>query len=88
MKRFRGSKNYPLPDELYDTRKDPDERTNLSGSADYQEIETSFSNKLDAFFAKYADPKFNTWTGGTVKSNTSRPWLWKDAWGDNWTPYP
>ncbi len=86
VKRFHGSQHYPLHDELYDTRKDPDERTNLSGSADHRDIETAFSNKLDAFFTKYADPKFNTWTGGTVKSNTSRPWLWKDAWGEDWTP--
>ena len=79
MKRSNGCQSYPLPDELYDTRKDPDERTNLSGGADHPDIEIAFSDKLDAFFAKYADPKFNTWAGGTVKSNTSRPWLWKDA---------
>ena len=86
VKRFHGSQLYPLIDELYNTSEDPDERTNLSGSTDYKEIENLFSKKLDIFFAKYADPKYDTWTGGTVKSNTSRPWLWRDAWGADWSP--
>jgi len=86
VKRFHGSETYPIEDELYDTTVDPDERINLSGDPFVKDIESRFSEKLDAFFTQYADPKFDTWNGGTVKSNTSRPWLWKDAWGDDWSP--
>lgn len=86
LKRFKGSKTYILEDELYDLTTDPDERLNKAGQKNYAEIEKLLADKLDAFFDQYADPKFDLWNGGTVKSNTSRPWLWKDAWGDDWKP--
>lgn len=86
FKRFTDSKNYPLTNELYDLREDPDERLNLSGVKNYQEIERELSNKINTFFRIYADPKFDLWRGGRPKSNTSRPWLWKDAWGEEWNP--
>lgn len=86
LKRFKGSKTYILEDELYDLTTDPDERLNKAGQKNYAEIEKLLADKLDTFFDQYADPKFDLWNGGTVKSNTSRPWLWKDAWGDDWKP--
>jgi len=86
FKRFNGSGTYPLENELYDLSSDPDERNNLSGQAAYENQEKELSLKIDAFFQTYANPKFDLWNGGSVKSNTSRPWLWKDAWGDGWQP--
>jgi len=86
VKRFNGSKEYPLEDELYDLSNDPDERNNLSGEAEFLEIEKSLSKKIDLYFETYASSQFDLWKGGTVKSNSSRPWLWKSAWGDNWHP--
>ena len=86
LKRFKGSKTYILEDELYDLTTDPDERLNKAGQKNHAEIEKLLADKLDTFFDQYADPKFDLWNGGTVKSNTSRPWLWKDAWGDDWKP--
>ena len=86
FKRFTGSENYPLTNELYDLTRDPDERVNLAGIENYRETEKELSNKINAFFNTYADPKFDLWKGGRPKSNTSRPWLWKDAWGEDWQP--
>jgi arylsulfatase A-like enzyme len=86
FKRFSGSETYPLENELYDLTNDPDERYNLSGRKEYDSNEKELSDRIDAFFKTFADPKFDLWNGGTAKSNTSRPWLWKDAWGEDWQP--
>jgi arylsulfatase A-like enzyme len=86
FKRFDDSQTYPLENELYDLTHDPDERVNISGQVEHQNIERNLSDKIDAFFGTYADPKFDLWLGGTAKSNSSRPWLWKDAWGEDWQP--
>ena len=86
FKRFSGSGTYPLENELYDLTNDPDERANLSGHREHQDKEQELSDKIDKFFYTYANPKFDLWNGGSVKSNTSRPWLWKDAWGEDWQP--
>jgi len=86
MKRFKDSKTYPLEDELYFVKDDPEERKNLSNDPEFTSIMGELSGKVETCFSKYADPKFDLWRGGTVKSNTSRPWLWKDAWGENWAP--
>ena len=65
LKRFKGSKTYILEDELYDLTTDPDERLNKAGQKNYAEIEKLLSDKLDTFFAQYADPKIDLWNGGT-----------------------
>ncbi|MDP6427230.1 MAG: sulfatase-like hydrolase/transferase [Rhodospirillales bacterium] len=84
VKRFKGSNAYPLEDELYDFENDPDERRNLAGDGDYAKVRQDLDARLDAFFARYADPRFDLWRGGAAKSNSSRPWLWRDAWGADW----
>jgi hypothetical protein len=65
---------------------DPDERTNLAGNSKFYEIENELSTKINTYFQTYASPQFDLWQGGTVKSNSSRPWLWENAWGDTWHP--
>ena len=85
-KRFKGSGSYPLEDELYDLKKDPDERTNLAQLSDHMEVVEELGTRLDSYFGRYADPRFDLWRGGSAKSNSSRPWLWQDAWGGDWKP--
>ena len=85
-RRFNGSQTYPLENELYDLVKDPDERHNLVADGKFAEVEAELSKTIADYFGNFADPAFDLWNGGTVKSNTSRPWLWKDAWGDEWKP--
>ena len=72
--------------ELYDLEKDPDERHNLAEDPAYQDALAELSGQLDAYFQKYSDPKWDLWHGGTVKSNSTRPFLWREIWGDDWKP--
>jgi arylsulfatase A-like enzyme len=84
IKRFAGSAAYPLTDELYDLQKDTDERRNLAADTDYSTVRQELDTRLGDYFARYADPRFDLWRGGSAKSNSSRPWLWRDAWGAGW----
>ncbi|MBS1823780.1 MAG: sulfatase-like hydrolase/transferase [Acidobacteria bacterium] len=56
------------PNELYDLRKDAGERLNLYGQKAHEAIATELRTRLTAFFARYADPKYDLWKGGTSKS--------------------
>ncbi len=53
------------PNELYDLRRDPGERLNLYGREAHQPIQ----KRLHAFFARYADPKWDLWKGGKSKAD-------------------
>lgn len=76
VRRFSGGPEGPLPHQLFDLQVDPDETVNLSGKPEHAEAEAALTARLDAFFHTHSDPRFDLWHGGTVKSNTSRPWLW------------
>ena len=86
MGRFMGSKKYPFEDELYDLVQDPSEKTNLINNPQYAGTAKSLSARVDAFFQQHADPQYDLWHGGSTKSNSDKPWLWKDAWGEDWEP--
>jgi len=78
-------KRYPGmgPEELYDMTKDPKQKKNLAKDPKYAKVKKELEEKLDSFFAEYANPKYDLWKGGTVKSNTGYPkWylLWPH-WG-------
>ena len=85
MKRF-GPSPYDFPDALYDLQADPDERNNLAADPAYAEVIAELGARLDAFFADHSDPAWDLWNGGRVKSNSTRPFLWKKVWGGNWSP--
>lgn len=57
------------PDELYDMQNDPDERENLIHVAEHASVKAELKKRLNAFFAKYADPKYDRWKGGATKGN-------------------
>ncbi len=57
------------PDELYDLRRDPGERTNLVGRAEHANQQSQLRRRLDAFFDLYADPKYDLLNGGGAKSH-------------------
>ena len=44
----------------------------------------TYPTRVDSFFAAYANPKWDLWRGGSVKSNSTRPFLWKQVWGEDW----
>ena len=56
------------PFELYDMEADARERFNLYGQPGMEEIRESLAARLDAFFAKYADPQYDIWKGGRSKA--------------------
>jgi arylsulfatase A-like enzyme len=56
------------PFELYDMKADPQERFNVYGQPGTEEKRAELAARMDAFFAKHSDPKYNTWTGGKSRS--------------------
>jgi len=85
MKRFESS-SYNFGSELYDLARDPEERNNLAGDPQFEEQVRMLSNMLESFFDTYSDSKWNLWEGGIAKSNSTRQFLWKEAWGEEWNP--
>ncbi len=85
MRRFAPTA-YGFADELYSFEVDPDERNNLIDDPACAAVVAELSARIDSFFSYYANPKWDLWRGGTVKSNSTRPFLWKEAWGEDWAP--
>ena len=56
------------PDELYDMRNDPSERENLIGQPRHAGIQQKLAKRLDAFFDRYANRKYDLWRGGGSKT--------------------
>ncbi len=56
------------PFELYDMQADPRERFNLYGQPGTEPMRAELAGRLDAFFAKYADPQYDIWKGGRSKA--------------------
>ncbi|MEM7113169.1 MAG: sulfatase-like hydrolase/transferase [Chloroflexota bacterium] len=88
MQRFGGAADYPIEDALFDLTADPGERVNLLAGSNkgVKEVVEELNGRLTTYFQQNANSKYDLWHGGTVKSNTSRPWLWPGAWGDDWQP--
>lgn len=55
------------PNELYDLKSDPEERTNLIDQAGRAEVQKELRQRLGTFFDRYADPKYDLWHGGKGK---------------------
>jgi arylsulfatase A-like enzyme len=56
------------PNELYEMKRDPQERVNLVGQAVNTAKQAEMARRLDEFFAKYADPQYDIWHGGRSKA--------------------
>ncbi|HOD82514.1 MAG TPA: sulfatase-like hydrolase/transferase [Phycisphaerae bacterium] len=56
------------PDELYHLARDAGEANNLIGQADHDRQQRELGHRLDAFFARYADPQYDLWRGGRSKA--------------------
>lgn len=52
------------PHELYDLTNDPNEFDNLVVDKDHAATRNQLKLQLDAFFKKYASPKYDLWRGG------------------------
>lgn len=61
------------PGELYDMAKDSHERFNLFGQPEYAEVQQNMAQRLDSYFAEYADPEYDIWKGGRSKARRHDP---------------
>ncbi|MCF8067352.1 MAG: sulfatase-like hydrolase/transferase [Desulfobacterales bacterium] len=77
---------YAFENELYDLESDPGERKNLISSPEMQDTIRKLSEQIDTYFSTYSNSKWDLWKGGTVKSNSTRPFLWKEHYGEEWKP--
>jgi arylsulfatase A-like enzyme len=57
------------PFELYSMKQDPRERFNLYGQPGTETALSGLKTRMDEFFMKYADPKYNIWQGGGSKAS-------------------
>ena len=71
---WRYIRRYPKgPDELYDVKNDPGERKNLIDQPPQAETQQQLRRRLDAFFERYADPKYDLWRGGKSQAPLLSP---------------
>lgn len=61
------------PYELYDMQTDAQERFNQFGQPGTEEIKADLAKQLDAFFNRYADPKYDICKGGGSKARRHVP---------------
>jgi arylsulfatase A-like enzyme len=67
--RWKLVQRYPDgPHELYDMQADPQERFNLYGQPGLEVTRETLAKQLEAFFAEYAEPKYDVWRGGGSKA--------------------
>ena len=60
--------------------------TRTFADPEYAEVIEQLTAQVDAFFDMHSSDRWNLWQGGRVKSNSGRPFLWLDAWGEDWKP--
>jgi len=56
------------PFELYDKEKDPAERFNMYAQPGTGPIQVDLARRLDEFFSRYSDPKYNVWKDGKSRA--------------------
>ena len=71
---------------LFDMKADPEQNRNIVDDPAYREVVTELDARLTAFFAEYADAKYDLWRGGGAKGSVDRPERYKHLYGPDWTP--
>lgn len=67
--RWKLTRRFPDgPDELYDLLEDAGEKRNLFGKQGHADVQGRLQRRLDTFFERYADPRYDLWKGGTSKA--------------------
>jgi arylsulfatase A-like enzyme len=86
--RYSYWKRYPAlgQNELFDLKKDPGQTGNVVDDPDYGSVVASLDAKVEAFFARYADPEYDLWNGGTTKATSQHPAKWRRVYGPDWSP--
>ncbi len=66
------------PNELYDLKKDPGERTNLVNNKELSKIRKQLRDRLHKFFAHHRDPRWDLWQGGGSRTHLMTADLFED----------
>jgi hypothetical protein len=61
------------PRELFDLQGDPGERNNLADLPPHAKTQAELRRRLQAFFERYAEPKYDLWRGGKSKHDSEPP---------------
>jgi len=86
FRRFKMSQEFPFKDELFDIENDPQEKNNLINEDKFSEVKCKLANMLDSFFSIHSNLNSDLWNGGKALQNSTRRKLWKDVWGEDWSP--
>jgi arylsulfatase A-like enzyme len=70
--------------ELYDLVADPDQLDDVAASTVNRRTVEALSARLDAFFDRYVDPRYDLWQGGTAQAMVSRYLFFKQRYGSSW----
>lgn len=72
--------------ELYDMQSDPQQNHNIVTRKDLQSVVKELDAKVDAFFSRYSEAKYDLWNGGVAKGSVMRPYMFKRLYGEDWAP--
>ena len=70
--------------ELYDLVADPEQWANVAGDANRAPVVADLDARLESFFARHVDARYDLWNGGTGQAMVSRYLLFKERYGRDW----
>ncbi|MEZ5143690.1 MAG: sulfatase-like hydrolase/transferase [Acidimicrobiales bacterium] len=70
--------------ELYDLVADPDQWVNVAGDPAHAAVEADLTARIDEFWSRYADPRYDLWHGGTGQAMVSRYLTFAERHGPGW----
>ncbi|MCZ7525635.1 MAG: sulfatase-like hydrolase/transferase [Acidimicrobiia bacterium] len=72
------------PDELFDLVADPEQWDNVAGRPEHEAVVGELGGRIDRFWDRYADPRYDLWRGGTAQAMVSRYLVFKGRYGEGW----
>jgi len=70
--------------ELYDLVDDPEQWTNVATEPACRATVQDLRSRIDAFWSRFADRRYDLWNGGTGQAMVSRYLLFKQRYGPSW----
>lgn len=71
--------------ELYDLVADPEQWHNRAGDPALAGVENDLAGRIDAFWSRFADPRYDLWHGGTGQAMVSRFLTFAARNGPGWS---
>lgn len=71
---------------LFDMEQDPEQEHNVAADPEYADVVRELDARLTAFFAEFADPAYDIWTGGRPKGSVRKTEVFRELFGDDWAP--